>query len=90
MNSILFVLVKPPLADEHATTRWSTVTSDVEGNETSRQGVEILNRGTYLIHEVNGLPFLGLAMYQAGQRKLQYRVFFFENSAEMPAADSTA
>jgi hypothetical protein len=43
MNSMLFVLVTPPLDDSAANTRWSTVTSDVEGNETSRHGVEILS-----------------------------------------------
>ena len=84
MNSILLVLVKPSLQDKIGSSQWSTVTSDVEGDETTKKGVEILNRGTYLIHANDGLPFLGLAIHQADLQTVQYRIFFFESSAEMP------
>jgi hypothetical protein len=84
MHSILLVIKNPPADDSEKTGKWLQLSETCARAAMPNKGYDLLSAGTFLIHTDEGLHFLGLAICQAKQDGLQYRVLFFDESSELP------
>jgi hypothetical protein len=84
MNKILLVITCAPKSDQKTLEKWLKFAETVSSVAKSDNGYDILNSGTFLIHAIDGLSFLGHAINQAQQDGFSYRVLFLEESSELP------
>ncbi|MGA2556878.1 MAG: hypothetical protein ABSG04_11465 [Verrucomicrobiota bacterium] len=78
--TIVFVIQVAPEMRTVEEGTWSRIVKKLESDPSHTKGVQTLTAGTYLINVIDGLPFLGLAIYQCDQEKLHYRVVVFQDA----------
>jgi hypothetical protein len=65
---------QPPESDRVENNKWQRIVKTVEGDKSHNKFVKKLTAGTYLIDVPDGLPFLGLGIYQSDQEGLHYSI----------------
>lgn len=78
--TIVFVIQVPLEMRKGEGNTWSRIVENLESDPSHTKGVQTLTPGTYLINAIDGLPFLGLAIYQSDQEKLHYRIAVFQDA----------
>ena len=81
--AIFFVLPQPDESERAENSTWRRVVKIVEGDKSLNEFVKRLGPGTYIIDVPDGLPFLGLVIYQSDQEGLHYKAGLLPDAPKM-------
>jgi hypothetical protein len=74
VQTILFVIRQPAENERVPNNTWTRTVKTLEDDKSLNKFVKKLGPGTYLLDAPDGLPFLGLGIYQCEKEGLRYSI----------------